>query len=101
MLSRTFAEIEDRYVEHEHRVVPATSSVKPFLRSAGVALLEVFRFHFCISLQRRKRNAPKRPNKTPITGLSNANQVEKLHAAIELRFGFMIMVSFSSLLLCD
>jgi hypothetical protein len=83
------------------RIVPATWSVKPFLRSAGVGLFEIFRFHLCVSVQRRKRNAPKRPNKTPITGLSNANQVEKPHAAMELRFGFMMMISFSSLLLCD
>jgi hypothetical protein len=83
------------------RIVPATWSVKPFLRSAGVELPEVFRFHLCVSLQRRKRNAPKRPNETPITGLSNTNQIEKPHAAMELRCGFMIIISFSSLLLCE
>ena len=31
------------------RIVPATWSVKPFLRSGGVGLLEVFGFHLCVS----------------------------------------------------
>jgi hypothetical protein len=43
--------IEERHVEHEQRIVAATWPVKPFLRSAGVGLLEVFCFHLCVSLQ--------------------------------------------------
>ena len=43
--------IEERHVEHEQRIVAATWPVKPFLRSVGVGLLEVFCFHLCAALQ--------------------------------------------------
>jgi hypothetical protein len=31
------------------RIVPATWSVKPFLRSGRVGLVEIFGFHLCVS----------------------------------------------------
>jgi hypothetical protein len=41
-------------------------------------------------LSAKKEECPDKTQQDAITGLSNTNQVEKSHAAMELRCGFMI-----------
>ena len=43
--------IEDRHVEHEHRVVPTALPLKEFPWPRDVGFFEVCGFHLCVSFQ--------------------------------------------------
>src|SRR4029077_8552047 len=78
----TAVEIKDRHVQHQHRIVPTASALKPFSWLCHAGLFEVCRFHLCVSVHWQRRNTPRMPNKMPIRGLSSANQSEKSHSAM-------------------
>jgi hypothetical protein len=47
----TAARIKDRHVQHQHRVVPTASPLKPFPWLCEIGLFQVCRFHLCVCFQ--------------------------------------------------
>jgi hypothetical protein len=47
----TAIRVKDRYVEDQHRVVPAARPTKPTPRSRDFNLVGICRFHLCVSFQ--------------------------------------------------